>query len=802
MVSKPANTQARLRPPARRAASERAGRGIGLYMRLGSRTMRLTSTALLQLLSMTAGKRSAPRMPFGSSKPNRATVKVGTMSSSSVCTATSVNLSQQSLAAELRLDGCEQLDFSMAWLGVEGAHALRSALARNTAVLRSLTHVNLTWTAIGAAGAIGLLTVLRQAPRLQSLDLTGNWIGSRNQTIQQLAALVRQAHNLRVLHLRWSNIRGHGAKLIGSEIAAHHGLIEVDLGGNWLYSPGCHEIANACHAHASLQQLRLDNNGIDDDGVVGLAEALRNNSVLLSLDLSSNYIRGEGVRALASVLASNVTALRSLSLSQNQQITDMAAHSMAPALTANSKLEVLDLSGNRISWVGASALAGATRVNTALRWLHLGDNSPSRAYGRATHEINSSILQPLAAMLRRRRQRSPSAPLAADAHALPRLRGSGARRYWHLVYPMGAPTALSKHVSKSLQEISFFFNSAPISLTREPCEQHSWAKCALDVYFKAGQAPPKIPHGAIFAPFRFPVGSCLRNRFSWNFTSSNASVWDTSYPHAAGVPDHSWSEVIHTRDKSGGSWMYLATGSGIFWNCGRSLRARNKAAAAIQLTEEFKPLLASSKRKGNAIETLAHLIASDDPMACDGDHCRGFMKLLNSSRVDRNDNCYGLCSIAKAPLEVWLERAAAGPGAGQWQWDHMSASSVFDQIVWSWAKRLKYDSVQLTMQPQVWCGFSWTTEMVDLRAKLHKVLTLRRHLSVRDPLAPESRGAPCLIRNDSISERVFCLNIFCEGTLMERTARCLADAAKYQLNRFTVYSRFRRSRFDACTQGF
>ena len=40
----------------------------------------------------------------------------------------------------------------------------------------------------------------------------------------------------------------------------------------------------------------------------------------------------------------------------------------------------------------------------------------------------------------------------------------------------------------------------------------------------------------------------------------------------------------------------------------------------------------------------------------------------------------------------------------------MSASSVFDMGLLKWAKRLKLDSVQLTMQPQVWCGLSWTTE--------------------------------------------------------------------------------------------
>ena len=49
---------------------------------------------------------------------------------------------------------------------------------------------------------------------------------------------------------------------------------------------------------------------------------------------------------------------------------------------------------------------------------------------------------------------------------------------------------------------------------------------------------------------------------------------------------------------------------------------------------------------------------------------------------------------------------------------------------------------------------------------------------VRDPLASATApGAPCVVRGDNASRRTFSLSLYCEGTLMERTARCLADAA-------------------------
>jgi len=44
--------------------------------------------------------------------------------------------------------------------------------------------------------------------------------------------------------------------------------------------------------------------------------------------------------------------------------------------------------------------------------------------------------------------------------------------------------------------------------------------------------------------------------------------------------------VSHTREQNGGAWVYLTAGSGIFWNAGKSLRARNKVDAALQLLQQ------------------------------------------------------------------------------------------------------------------------------------------------------------------------------------------------------------------------
>ena len=726
---------------------------------------------------------------------------------------------------QLDITWCTSLDLSEVSLGVEGGAALASALQAAEHTLHNLAHVNLTWTAIGSSSR-AILETLQSKPTLRSLDLSGNWLGDEH--ADQVKAFIQSARSLQALHLRWNGFTEVAARSLAQAFRTSKSLQELDLGGNWLASAGLTVICKALRGHPSMRSIRADYNGISESGVKGLSEALVGNSVVTSLDLAGNEIDDNAALHLARYLMS-APSLRRINLRLNERITDVGANAIAGALASpRVHLTHVDVGGNRISDTGARALAQAAKQNRGLLVMKLGDNSPERRSGWAYGRINASVTRPLQHMLTQRKVHLARNPqehwrwlswLTSMWHGLGRSNDAEGRQigpqstpssvpalqdYWARVYPLARPHMLERGLEWNIsQDATLLYKWGPTELVGRTCEQQPWQVCRLDAFFDHGHYPPKIRRGTLFAPFRMPPGTCMRSLFSWD-QAYRRKDWEAAYPFSTGTSDNTWIEVAHTRDQSGGAWMYLAKGSGIFWNCGRSLRARNKIAAAIRVTEQFmaKKWIPREKVKGSAAETLANAIATNDASACDGDHCKTFMKMFAVKRVNRNDNCYGMCDLDQAPLSVWMQRAADGAELAKWQWDHMSASSVFDHVVYRWAKRLKYDSVQLTMQPQVWCGMTWTTEILDLRVRRHRPFDLLPHLALRDPFAPLSDpGRPCIVRTDNTSRRTFHLCIYCEGSLMERTARCLADAsAGKEMRHFTVYSQYPRHRFDACTR--
>ena len=101
-------------------------------------------------------------------------------------------------------------------------------------------------------------------------------------------------------------------------------------------------------------------------------EALTANTTLTNLDLSGNRIGASGAASLSDAIKVD-TVLTNLDLSLNG-IGDSGAASLSDAIKVNTVLTNLDLSGNRIGASGASFLSDAIKVNTVLTNLDLSGN--------------------------------------------------------------------------------------------------------------------------------------------------------------------------------------------------------------------------------------------------------------------------------------------------------------------------------------------------------------------------------------------------------------------------------------------
>lgn len=721
------------------------------------------------------------------------------------------------LAAAPRL---HTLDLSSNWLGDTCAGCIRRLLRR----ARRLRRLHLRWNSLTDEGAKTIAEALRTSPKLVDLDLSGNWL--RGLGTIKLCRGLRGHPGLKRLGLNFNAIDQNGVEWLADALAVNGSVLAtLELGGNEINDKGTHALARLLTRGHPLKVLSLHmNERVTDVGALHVARALRANAHLTQLDLSGNRISSVGAASIGDALDENA-ALLDLNLADN-----------APERRQSKAYSDLNASTIRVIEAKLAGRAGWRRMRPLVkaRARHVGPTPASKTPSRAAVSAGSrnadlsftkyqrgtwgtSFLANLGAVVGIRsseRIHSSAQPAASGAHGgaerrLGAMRGARARHagpasranilqqgglepaapYWQRVYPLASSQTICALASGNRSRMILVFKTAPASIIRQSCVQQPWRVCRLDAYFGRSQEPPKIPYGALFAPFRMPPGTCMRSLFGWGEAQQSRKMWETAYPFAGGAADGTWIEVAHTRDQSGGAWMYLAKGSGIFWNVGTSLRARNKVAAAIRLTEQFTPFLSREVVQKTPVETLARAIELNDPRACDHDHCSDFVKMMHSQRGDRNDNCYGECSLGQSSLASWLRRVADGAEPAQWKVDHMSASSVFDQIIWRWAKKVGYDSVQLMMQPQVWCGLTWTSELLDLRVRRHRPHDMIPHLSLRDPHVPaDANGsAPCVVRTDNSSRRAFHLCVYCEGSLMERSARCLADvSAGKALSRFTT----------------
>ncbi|XP_070997265.1 NLR family CARD domain-containing protein 3-like isoform X2 [Oncorhynchus clarkii lewisi] len=143
-----------------------------------------------------------------------------------------------------------------------------------------------------------------------------------------------------------------------------------------LIEASCELLVSALSSNPSnLRELDMSNNDLNDSGVKLLSAGLGNpHCKLETLKLSGCGVTEEGCAALVSALRSNPNHLRELDLSDNHLGDSMVQH-VSPGLEDSFwRLEILSLSGCKLTETSCEVLASALSSSSHLRELDLSNN--------------------------------------------------------------------------------------------------------------------------------------------------------------------------------------------------------------------------------------------------------------------------------------------------------------------------------------------------------------------------------------------------------------------------------------------
>jgi Ran GTPase-activating protein (RanGAP) involved in mRNA processing and transport len=266
-------------------------------------------------------------------------------------------------------------------LGDDGTLVLATAVFHNGQHHQNLSVIDLGFNSIYDSGAEALaIHVLAGNPNIKVLYLSGNQIGEKGALA--IAGAIMHGTALSCLHLSANRVGPVGIKAIVGSIAKNdispayilgfddrpRNVTELHVSDTCMTSDGFIAIPGLLLLNSTLRSINVSNNNLDDQDIILLAQALaQNKSVPLEhLCLSYNQITCHGVEHLMNAIWGSST-MKSIKLDNNRML-DRGAQLCAVILTS-LKLELLDISLNRISTVGIKALMKNVSEHSTLQYL-------------------------------------------------------------------------------------------------------------------------------------------------------------------------------------------------------------------------------------------------------------------------------------------------------------------------------------------------------------------------------------------------------------------------------------------------
>lgn len=227
--------------------------------------------------------------------------------------------------------------------------------------------------------------IIRHHPDDDELNLAHRTLG--DDYIIYLSAVVQDLPNLTKLNLRDNRLTDRGMGKFIHTLANQQQIQSVDISENKIDSKSAEALTHFLKRRdCTLKVLKMSNADLDDDEVAIFMDALQMNQSLLEIDISHNKLGGTGERsvhnkkenltggaAVAAALGANTT-LQSIDLSWNK-LGLLSAVSLEQALAINHTLLNLNLSYNTMRDEGAEAIGNSLPHNHALTSLDLSHNS-------------------------------------------------------------------------------------------------------------------------------------------------------------------------------------------------------------------------------------------------------------------------------------------------------------------------------------------------------------------------------------------------------------------------------------------
>ncbi|XP_037098598.1 protein NLRC5-like isoform X4 [Syngnathus acus] len=308
-----------------------------------------------------------------------------------VLTLRDCNLSKKSceaLASVLSSPGSlRELDLSHNDLYDDGLEALAAGLAKPQCTLQVLK----LWDCkLSKKSCEALASVLSSPCSLRKLELCNNDLGDDG--LEALAAgLAKPECALQVLWLQLCKLSKKSCEALASVLSSPGSLRELDLSCNDLYDDGLEALAaGLAKPQCTLQVLGLVNCNLSKKSCEALASVLSSPCSLRELNLSGNDLYDDGLEALAAGLAKPQCTLQVLGL-RDCQLSKKSCEALASVLSSPGSLRELGLGDNDLGDDGLEPLAaGLAKPECTLQVLGLSGCKLSKKSCEALASVLSS----------------------------------------------------------------------------------------------------------------------------------------------------------------------------------------------------------------------------------------------------------------------------------------------------------------------------------------------------------------------------------------------------------------------------